>query len=328
MSRRTHIGGYLELELTDGEFPYPDAYSLNCGRAGLELIIRHRGYRRMWVPAFVCKVVYDTLEKLNVEVVSYSLTPSLEPAHLPLLLENEGFLYVNYFGIKDDACNALSNTIGNLVLDLTQAFYYAPPLNVDSFNSARKFFGVPDGAFLFGDLVPDLELPRATSWKYCEHLLRRLDDDVSGGYAVHIANDASMGDWQPSRMSLLTERILKSIDILQAKQKRIANYQFLHEVLKTVNELTIADSNASAPLCYPLLSGNGVALKRMLIENRIFVPTYWPNIDERLADLPIETNFQSNLVCIPIDQRYGVEEMKFIIKMLFPQMIQNASCNQ
>jgi hypothetical protein len=310
------IGGYFELELRAGQTPYPQAYPVNFGRAGLKLIVRQRAYKRVWVPAYICSVVYDTLEKLDVETVSYALTPNLEPAHVPKLSDEDGFLYVNYFGIKDKFCDELTGRVKNLILDLTQAFFYEPPPNVDAFNSARKFVGVPDGGFVFGNFVPDLDLPRATSWQQCEHLLRRLDGDVSGGYEAFKANDAAMRDWSPMRMSKVTERMLQAIDFEHLKKKRITNFTFLHKMLHTSNELSIEESDTSVPFCYPYLVRNGFELKKRLINNKIFIPTYWADFEDENMKYRVECVLKKNLVCLPVDQRYSAKDMVHVVDTL------------
>ena len=311
------IGGYLELELKSIGCLYPTAFPVNNGRAGLELIVKARNYTHVYLPEYICPVVFDKLNQMGVKWTSYRINESLEVAcPLPKLGETDGFLYVNYFGIKNDYCQQLITRTNNLILDLTQAFFFNPPPHVDSFNSVRKFVGVPDGGFVFGDFVAGLDLPQAKSWQGCEHLLRRLDDDVPGGYEAFKANDSAMCDWSPMRMSNLTKRMIQAIDFNNVKLKRIRNFQYLHQVLRATNELIIAESGGEGPLCYPYLARDGATLRKKLIENQIFVPTYWSNIEKYFTPTDATTVFQKNLVCLPIDQRYCVKNMDDIIEAL------------
>lgn len=144
------IGGYFALEVPRGVAPYPEAVAVNFGRGGLDLILRTRSFRKLWIPDYICPCVPAFLDRLGMDYGTYPIDFNLNPAPLPEPSAGEGVLYVNYFGVKDATSRALEETCPRLVLDLTQAFYYQPT-RADGFNSARKFFGVPDGGYAFGD---------------------------------------------------------------------------------------------------------------------------------------------------------------------------------
>lgn len=307
------IGGYFELELPVGGSPYPQAFPVNNGRTGLELIIKARNYTHVYLPEYICPAVFEKLNQMDVKWTVYDINEKLEAPHiLPTLRETDAFLYVNYFGIKDEYCRQLITKTKNLILDLTQAFFFEPPKATDAFNSVRKFVGVPDGGFVFGDFAAGLDLARATSWQYCEHLLRRLDGDVSGGYDAFKANDAVMCNWLPKQMSLLTKRMIWSIDFGDVKRKRTANFLYLHQILRTSNELIFEESDVAGPLCYPYLIRKGATLRNTLIENQIYVPVFWPNVEKYSISKDMQKRFQQDLVCLPIDQRYNMDDMKRI----------------
>ncbi len=66
-------------------------------------------------------------------------------------------------------------------------------------------------------------------------------------------------------------------------------------------------------MVYPFLSTH-TDLKRKLIEKKIFVPTYWPNVLETSDANSVEHRLAKNLIHLPIDQRYGKSEMRFIVE--------------
>ena len=57
-------------------------------------------------------------------------------------------------------------------------------------------------------------------------------------------------------------------------------------------------------------------LKKHLIDNKIFVATYWPNTYEWCAEDMWEYKLAKYLVPIPIDQRYGISEMDVILGVI------------
>ena len=308
----TPIGGYFELETPRGELPCAGGVAVNFGRGGLELILRTRQYRKVWIPDYICPCVPAFLDAIGMPFSTYAIGANLEPRELPPLAWNEAFLYVNYFGVKDDYCYELEESRSNLILDLTQAFYYRP-LNVDGFNSTRKFFGVPDGGFAFGQGLSDDGLPESHSFDQCEALLRRADGDLAGGYSAFKRLDAAKASWRVAKMSCLTKRLLSGIDHVPAHQQRLMNFRYLHLLLGKANRLPIAAANLAGPLVYPYLVENGAELKKRLIAEQVFCPTYWPGIAEPSE---VVRNLTENLVCIPIDQRCSDCDIDRIVELV------------
>ena len=303
------IGGYFELELPNGKLPYPKAVPVNFGRGGLALIVQTRKYRRVWTPDYICPVVPRYLDRIGVEHSTYEINLDLEPTTIPQLERNEAFLYVNYFGVKDAYCRMLEQTQKNLILDLTQAFYYEPTV-ADGFNSARKFFGVPDGAFVFGDGISGEGLPLAISYDQFAPLLMRADGDLSGGYSAFHRLDDARENLDASQMANLTRLMISSIDVDSARLRRSTNFMRLATELASTNELKF-NQDAVGPLIYPYLVKNGEQLKKRLIDNKIFCPTYWPKIQ---GMGPAAERIVNDLVCMPCDQRYCVDDMERIVR--------------
>jgi len=117
-------------------------------------------------------------------------------------------------------------------------------------------------------------------------------------------------------MSKLTQRLLKSIDYKTIAKTRKQNFNYLHNNLKSVNQIKFKIDNNAVPMVYLFLIENGAALKKELLANKIFVATYWPNIFEWCKRKSVEFNLYENLLVLPIDQRYRITEMKIIIDIL------------
>ena len=66
-------------------------------------------------------------------------------------------------------------------------------------------------------------------------------------------------------------------------------------------------------MVYPfLIKGKGRTLKQQLIANKIYVATYWSGQKE----MGLGRALEEDLVPLPIDQRYGFEDMQRILKVL------------
>lgn len=305
------IGGYFELEVGRGKMPYPDAVPVNFGRGGLELIVRTRGYGKIWVPDYICPVVPQFLSRIGVKIGTYEINERLEPVSIPMLGANEAFLYVNYFGLKDTYCRMLEREQPHLILDLTQAFYFQPN-GADGFNSARKFFGVPDGGFVFGEGMSDKGLPSSISYDACESLVRRADGDVAGGYVAFQAHEDGRANATAAKMSALTRHLLGGISHDVAMSRRQGNFMTLHRALAAANRFSVPDG-VTAPLVYPYWVNGGSDLRRRLIDSSVFCPAFWPNV--LLAQSGVRS-FMKDTVFLPVDHRYGREDMERIIRLI------------
>ena len=308
------IGGYLGLELGHGNPMHADAIPLNLGRHALGYVLRARGYKRVHLPHFTCDVLRPTLVQSGVEMVLYGLDPAMEPLSDPSHLnEDECFLYTNYFGLKDRTAERLAGSARNLVIDNAQSFYSPPLPGVDTFYSCRKFFGVPDGAYLYTDAPPVSNLERDVSGDRCAHLLLNIDQGVEAGYSAYQMNEAKLGEVPMRTMSLLTERLMSSIDHAEVISRRRANRDRLHAALKDRNLLATDPQAAGVPLYYPFQTED-VALRERLRAHRIYTPVLWTGLLGKAEPGSAERLLVDQLVHLPVDQRYGPEHMDRILE--------------
>jgi hypothetical protein len=311
------IGGYFELELRKGEHYHKDAIRLNTARNCFEYVLRTRNYVKVYLPYYTCDVMLEPVQKLNIAYGFYHINEKLEPISLPKLNANEAFLYTNYFGLKQDCVERLSERYGErLIVDSAQAFYAEPLNGIDTFYSARKFFGVPDGAYLYTDKPLRQEFEQDCSYERMSHLVKRIDLGAEAGYQDFRKNDESLCGQEIKKMSKLTEAILSGIDYEFARARRRENYLMLEQVLASTNMLHLSIDESEVPMVYPYWVDNGCALKKKLIDNKVFVATYWPNIFKECNSEDCECIIANNVCFLPIDQRYNEEEMKWIIDII------------
>ncbi|MGM1055659.1 MAG: hypothetical protein ACQEWG_07240 [Bacteroidota bacterium] len=310
------IGGYFELELRKGDEYHKGAIRLNTGRNALELILKTRQYSKIYIPYFTCDVILEPFNKLAVEYEFYSIDENLEPIFdFEKMQSNEGFLYTNYFGIKDFFINSLSDKCKNLIIDNSQSFFSKPLSTIPTFYSCRKFFGVPDGAYLYLDGKTVNDLPFDNSENRVTHLLKRIDYGAEHGYKDYKANEKSLIGQPIKRMSKLTQSILSNIDYDFVRKKRRDNFQMFHEKLGLLNKFELKLHDESVPMVYPFRT-EMPELKRKLNEQKIFSPTFWTNVLEWANIDSLDYKFVQEIIHLPIDQRITLDENNIIIKHL------------
>ncbi len=310
------IGGYFSLELPLREEFHKDAIRLNTGRNCLEYILRARGYKKVYIPYYTCDVILQPLKKLGISYEFYHVNIHLEVKDNFALKADEALLYTNYFGLKQRYVEKLAEIVGtNLIVDNTQAFYAKTLNGVDTFFTCRKFFGVPDGAYLYCNKVLDDEFGQDYSYDRMAHLLKRIDLTAEEGYADFRRVDDSLDNQPIRKMSKLTQRIMQSVDYEMAAKQRRANYLFLHNSLSEMNHLELPLDVEAVPMVYPFLAPDK-GHREKLLENKIFVPRYWSNVLEWTTNDDMEYLLACQMQPLPIDQRYGEEEMKKIINII------------
>ena len=311
------IGGYFELELPKSHEYHQGAMRLNTGRNSFEYILRAKEYDKVYLPYYTCDVMFEVIRKLGLKVNSYNIDGTFRPVfNFSCLGANDVFVYNNYFGICDVQVAEVAKKCKNLIVDNSQAFFSMPLPNVDTFYSPRKFFGVPDGGYLYTNKIISRKSEKDISYMRFKHLIKRIDIGSEAGYEDFKNNDSSFTDQPIKLMSELTQRLLGSFDYLSIAQKRRHNFNYLHSKLRSKNRLDVNIENESVPMVYPYLISNGKEIKEKLNALKIFVATYWPNVLEWCEKDSLEYELASNTLFLPIDQRYGLDEINFIYERI------------
>lgn len=309
------IGGYFQLQLASREEYHPSLIKLNTTRNALEYILKVKQYTKIYIPYFTCNVMLEPILRMNIPYSFYSINSQLDPILDFEIGETECLLYTNYFGLKNIMVNQLCKTIKNIVIDNAQAFFITPLPGIDTIYSCRKFFGVADGAYLALNTNKRLSLPTDVSANRIMHLIESIDVGKEQAFSIYKENEKRLENQAIKYMSAITQKILSGIDYQSCINSRNDNFNFLHENLTELNELTLETPIAKGPLVYPFLIQNA-DVKRRLVADKIFTPTYWPNVFDWTTPKMFENYLTKYLVPLPIDHRYTLSDMKVITKSL------------
>lgn len=319
------IGGYFELELPHGQgHYYPQALKYQSARATFYALLLFIKPKRVWMPYYICDSMLAPLIKAEIEVCFYSLNKDLSIQDDFELEKNDLLLYVNYFGV----CSHIQDLIlkkynkEQIVFDHSQAFFVPPMDCLATIYSPRKFFGVPDGGLLVTSLnMIEPEKQDTGSFARTSHLLHRLAGEPEDGYMAYQANEKTLEDFQPRKMSVLTEKILNSINYEVVKKIRNENFASLHDQLSKTNAFEVNQKSINGPMGYPYRNQNS-ELRNVLINSRVFIPTYWPEVIERKGVEDTERLLVKSLNLLPCDQRYDKTNMGFIVKILKDKVLE------
>ncbi|MBO7426928.1 MAG: hypothetical protein J6U23_14760 [Clostridiales bacterium] len=316
MRRKEEYGGFLPLELNSGKEYFSEYESLlsrfNSVKAGLEFIIKETKASKLFLPCYYCPSTTEAILRTGIDVVFYHIDEEMKPKDIP---DEAGSLVVlvDYFGVLGKCIEdiAIGFSFAQVILDRAHAFFAKPVLKDNIYNiySAKKFFGVPDGAYLISSRIRSDEAPSYSN-SYASYLLKTYEEGTNSAYVEKKEVDKYL-DSSYKGMSKLSIAILENVDYDSVYDRRKENFAFLKKSFDDVNELDISD-HYPAYMFPLLLKKGGNDLKKKLVEEKIYVPTLWSGKYVSENGNEFELNMRDNAVFLPIDQRYDTEDMKYI----------------
>ena len=313
------IGGFFELEINSGQNNFHEhAVKLTTGRSCLNHILEIEKYNLVYVPYYCCDALLEPLQIKNIEYQFYSINKELEIESLPALKENEAIIYCDFFGVKPKYVDLLIKKFQDqLIVDNTHKFFHKGyDGKAYSFTSARKYFGVPDGAFLYvkegvSSKKPENRNKRISLDHSSLNLMERQDE----AYVKFQEYEKTLGS-EVEQISLVSEMLLSHVDYTDVRSVRNENFEFFRESFKKINELKI-DEDATDCFCYPLLLKNSIN-RSMLFKENIFVPNYWMDTVKREGSEKYEweCELSKEVLPLPVDHRYKREDLGRVVKTI------------
>jgi hypothetical protein len=300
-------------------------YTAQNARSALVHLIRSKGPKTVWLPAFICcelaAAVSSVVSHLRYFSVADDLSPEVESLAANLAT-GDLVLAVDYFGRPpsadfrafvgrrpdvlwvEDRCQALapgSEPWGHWLL-------YSP----------RKLFGVPDGGILVG--LMDTVVPPAhiDDDPYVVELFRpvllRFEDEDSNDvwYSAYRQAESRMSvTTRP--MSRLSAAILSSLDADEIVARRRQNFMRLAESLSDLG--LFADTKPSwVPLGFPICIRDRDRVAKQLASARMFCARHWAELPSDPDRFRFEHQLGRQILTLPCDHRYGSADMDRLVR--------------
>lgn len=308
-------GGFIEFERYHGDMLHEGAVSLNCGRNALAYLCEAKKIKKLYLPYFLCSSVPKLCEKIGVEYGYYHISKNFEPIFNRVFGEDEWLYIVNFYGqLDNDYLIAWKQKYGCVIVDNAQSYFQMPVEGMDTLYTCRKYFGVADGAFVYTDTELNRELPQDESFERMNFLLGRFECGANEFYSEYVENNKLFAIEPVKQMSRLTKNLLHGIDYEGIAKKRQDNFNYLDSQFCDMNELRL--KSVYGAFMYPLLIQNGVTVRKELQKEKIYIPTLWSNVLEECPKDSMEYHYAADILPIPVDQRYGIEDMKYLVEVI------------
>lgn len=353
MTRAKEIGSYFDIShddivaARDAEIfePFGRATYLSTCRSAIDTVLKSvlTARKVALLPGFTCHAVVKPFVNNGYWVIPYSIKDNLEIDIEDLKQRVKQYqpsviLFHDYFGFDSNKTLRGSGLIEKLqsdgiilMNDQTQSMFSSyPKINGNYFlGSIRKWMGIPDGAFLFGmgendELEPDSELEEAkvsamvfkheflfkeTGTKY------KVLSNYKKAEAILDSRETAFG------ISNISRRLFSHYDIELLKKKRIDNGSLLLSGLENNAHIdcpfTLVEDGV-VPFHVPILvKQHRKELQKYLAQNNVFATVIWGCPEEFVHQISESTKrIYDEILCIPCDQRYSMEDMKYICKLI------------
>jgi len=295
------------------------------------------------LPAYTCDTVYQPFKQLGWTCLYYSINKDLSIDTNSLLkmsqVGNPSLVIAHpYFGMEFGqeeikALRQLKSSSTRVLIDNTQCIFSKERLDfVDYYTgSYRKWFSIPDGGFLYAKSPDGINQPEEENKVFVsaqegamylrgEYFCSDNEDLKKLSIQLNKAADYySEGEVAPHRMSDFSMHRLADENLSLDQSSRLSNYRFLYNKLahSTISFVcNDIERVTTAPLYFPIYTQKRSELQRLLAAQHIYLPVIWPvGNDEVLINSSVKYIYD-HILCIPIDQRYTIEDMGKIVELI------------
>lgn len=288
------------------------------------------GYRTVFIPTLICESVIApfTRQPWTVEVFpSEFFSDSDELTRKITTPATSVLISLHYFGIAPlseykKIVSELQAAGVFVIEDETHRIFNVEAKTIGNVGiaSLRKLLPVADGAYARGETTfiaaPSIQAESNSRWEAMDEKSQKLlvPDSIASAFAV--AN-CELESEIKSGISFRSFRTLRRLDYGFLGNKRRENFFFL------LNKLTehglgsavvfgVSEKSNDVPAFLVLRVGDAPLLQKYLADHKIYCPIHWP-----APEHPGYKKVQPpNILSIPIDHRYGIEEMAYVAEAL------------
>lgn len=342
--------GHKGIQLgTPYQFGYygNDYVWMSTGRSAIRLVLktieeRNRDCKKVaLLPSFTCHTVFEPFIEFGYEIHTLPLNIDLRISSEDIVRHQELYnasvvLIHRYFGFDtmpdfNQIVTSLQKKGVVVIEDCTQCLYSSFSIsNADYIvASIRKWCNVPDGGFAICREGVFTNKPIQTDIKMVE--TKRIASELKYQFLFEGKGDKptfkakyreaeQLLDNQDKYYAIgeLSAAIQAELDVEQLKKKRRDNYkQLLGGIQNTAGIKVIFNSLSDnvVPLYFPILVEDREAIQVFLADNDIYAPAIWPKAENCPQVGEVANLIYEKILCIPIDQRYDIEDMNRFLEV-------------
>ena len=303
-----------------------------AGRSALQAIIRGLdGKKSVSMPSWCCDSMVRPFIEAGYRVDFYPVYFDGHKIRQEPRLESDVLFLMDYFGYSSDDAKGIEHPC--IIRDTTHSIFSSKYNDADYyFGSLRKWCGVWTGGYAwtadghqlpsFEDAVEDYVHLRQKAMEMKRSYMEQLEASDNGGDApkpfLEVFGQAEemlegIGIASAAQRDV---DLANRIDVALIRRKRRANANALISALSDIllfPTLAVSDCPMFVPVAVPEQRRD--ALRRALIQERIYCPIHWPVSEYHRLDSITRPLYDKelSLVC---DQRYSEDDMERMVEVI------------
>ena len=280
--------------------------------------------KKAMLPKYTCDTVIAPFQELGYDyhffpvcndlMIDIPKAKEIFSAHHPNLIVVHPYFGMDITKQEQDMLEEMHKSGCEIILDLTQCLFSTMRLPFIKYyvGSIRKWFAIPDGAFLettdemgiFGVENEEIVSLQTKAMKLRGEYFQTGDTNIKDESIrlSHEVESLMTRPITPHSMASVSKEILAFEDADIQQKIRTENYKRLYEGLKDVKDIElIADISrlTTAPLFFPFRVDDISAMQKKLAKKAIYARLIWEKEDRILT--------------ITVDQRYDLSDMDRVV---------------
>ena len=316
---------------------------LSGGQSSLNFIVKSLEIRPdeyILLPAYLCPTIVWNFDRNKVSYDFYKINfdLSIDKEDLQAKIEKHNVravFFIDYFGFYHDSktldyLSSLKNNRIALIEDAAQMLWLERKGFIGDyiFNSYRKFLPI-DGSIVLSETTADYEGVQDEYYEYVNMARMKITayakyglgtvEEFAGLFAK--AEKAYGNGTQINGMMEISRYLLNKVDVDYIGKVRRNNFSYLFDRLSGLESIKpLIDKKGMAeniPLGFPILIRNRDRIKMDLRSKAIYCASHWPILEEKwVHGYKGSLYLAKNILTLPIDQRYGTEDLDRLVREL------------
>lgn len=325
------------------------SFYYDSGRSALRMLVSllNKDYK-VFLPEYICESVINCFDRPYVHFYRINNDFSIDTDDLKNKLETFALIapynpnpfhtvifLMHYFGAVQSQeslsqIKELAEKYNCLIIEDTTHSIFSSKMTIGDYAvcSIRKWFPISKGGVLYSNTAP-IGLPtyspepNADNEKVtglilkdlyiknkldCNELYRKIFKD----YELKIDNQQKIYS-----ISDLDRYIVECINISNIIQRRQRNYLYMKSVINEHGIIPIVIiKDTECPFSFPIRISDRDDFRQYLIQNNIYCAIHWPADNICPNERPQANANSQELISLPIDQRYGQNELNYMIDVI------------
>ena len=311
---------------------YPNSQYLANGRQCVELLILNNHWKRIWMPAYFCYEVIESIKRTGIEVVFYRDYPLANDKEIiPQLKFREGdvLFRMNFFGLRNFRSN--KDIPVPVIEDHTHDLLGHWALYSDAdwcIASLRKSLPIAEGGMVWSPLnktlpecgsITENQLLADERWKAMEWKREYLEGkEISKELfrSIYLSTEEQLESIDYSQIDNRGMNYVQQLDINAWNNAKRENWKLLKSKLGNKFDILIPEDESCTLFSLVLKlkdkeERNNVRMQ--MIENQIYPAVLW-NVPELLSDDIVE--FSQTMISVHCDGRYTPDDIRILTDKL------------